>query len=312
MYFALYKDGNSGYFKLTPTNANYRGSKELWNTTEINYLYYDGSSVGISSSYNNSNKSSWYVVMHNDGKYFILNRYYPNIALNWFLGNPSVSTGEVSFSSVSHKWEFIPVGLDVPLIEQEPNLCGPCSTLQVITFKGKDGLISGSDISAKQNTLNANPYKCYSCYNICQTLSLSQFDFENNYMCYTSKDHPDYNSATSPYTKLDNITEVTKYISDSLKSGQPVILLTFNTGAFSYYHDQMFDHFLCIVGYDEGRFITRDCNDTSRTVNGVTYEFFGEHIISESELNDAIFYKNTLDEWEYGWINCAEHTDLIY
>ena len=271
MYFALYKDGNSGYFKLTPTNANYRGSKELWNTTEINYLYYDGSSVGISSSYNNSNKSSWYVVMHNDGKYFILNRYYPNVALNWFLGNPSVSTGEVSFSSVSHKWEFIPVGLDVPLIMQEKsNWCGAASLFQIIDFWGKKDYINGSNLSYQKNLFeivrDGNAADIY-----------KMKDEINQLKYHTPCDYEVYNK-----TRMKSTAKMAEYIFDSLTAYQPVILL-FDTQHLTHYNSAVQRHYACIVGYDgnSNRYILRDCNDT--TVSG-NHVFFGEYTATATEI----------------------------
>ena len=281
MYFALYKDGNSGYFKLTPTNANYRGSKELWNTTEINYLYYDGSSVGISSSYNNSNKSSWYVVMHNDGKYFILNRYYPNVALNWFLGNPSVSTGEVSFSSVSHKWEFIPVGLDVPLIKQEPNYCGPCTILQVLSYLSIDGFTNPNSYSDLQG--NIWPYVKY--YNGDEWVSKQTLmaDYMNNYL--VSKQ---YQYITASNLSPCNMEQMNTLIDNNIKSGYPVIASVKPKNNLTAYYPSNYQyggHYIVVIGYDSSisSYILRDCNNTTSLV------CFGEFVVPAEQLYNASF-----------------------
>ena len=295
VYFALYKDGNSGYFKLTPTNANYRGSKELWNTTEINYLYYDGSSVGISSSYNNSNKSSWYVVMHNDGKYFILNRYYPNIALNWFLGNPSVSTGEVSFSSLSHKWEFIPVGLDVPLIRQlSGNWCGPASVLQLLSYYNIENTY-GMD----ETTI----------YNLQFTISNSVMSGTNgnqnkmkNYL-NDSLNVERYHVCND--NCINNYTDMRKMIVANLSLGYPVISRAYPKGNINgYYSNYSIDsgHYITVVGYDEScsSYIVRDCNSIGSASN---YPYFGEFLCDAEELysasygtgRDIICYKAIID-----------------
>ena len=285
VYFALYKDGNSGYFKLTPTNANYRGSKELWNTTEINYLYYDGSSVGISSSYNNSNKSSWYVVMHNDGKYFILNRYYPNIALNWFLGNPSVSTGEVSFSSVSHKWEFIPVGLDVPLIVQEDNYCGPASILQSLVFLNFQNSIAGSSYSEKQETISNY---------VMVDHSYSRPDWMLTYInsiCYSNGIGNKYTRYTSDNLSFTDTSEgkeacIKPYIKNSLSNGYPVIaqVIAKKLDYYSVHNSTIEGHFIVVVGYDASAnlYIVRDCDNASNQL------YFGEFTVSPTSFGNAI------------------------
>ncbi len=269
VYFALYKDGNSGYFKLTPTNANYRGSKELWNTTEINYLYYDGSSVGISSSYNNSNKSSWYVVMHNDGKYFILNRYYPNIALNWFLGNPSVSTGEVSFSSLSHKWEFIPVGLDVPLIQQEPNYCGPCSVLQAITYNGTENQICNNPNNYQnQLAINMNTDSSGTIVGkVKDELNKTIYNFPSTFNSYRDN-------------VINNTNKLKEYCQHSLNLLCPVIIQV-KPSILDYYSSNYSSdgHYICLIGIDGNNAIVRDCNNSD--------SYFGEFVVPLSSVYDA-------------------------
>ena len=275
VYFALYKDGNSGYFKLTPTNANYRGSKELWNTTEINYLYYDGSSVGISSSYKNSNKSSWYVVMHNDGKYFILNRYYPNVALNWFLGNPSVSTGEVSFSSVSHKWEFIPVGLDVPLIMQSGNNnCGAAAVLQSLCYLSLDYLVTGTSYVDKMNTIYPNLLDGNDVY------AYKMIDYINS-------KYSEVHSSNTPYVfryKSNGESTMISKIKNCINTGFPAILNIVPLNNLKYYTNYTTDdgHYIIIVGYSDNNYIVRDCNRL-----GSGHPYFGEFIITEEELCKA-------------------------
>lgn len=272
-YFA-FRYVSNGYYTISPTNANFRGSSALYTagTNAEYFLYLNGTGVILSTSSNNN--SYWYLINTTGTNYYLINK----SNLNYCLGVNS--SGSVTYSSGDNKWSLVFVGLDVPLIQQLPDYCGPCSVLQTLVYFNEQNLISdysnysGNSIYEKyQKALGnkmgttsngtsyiriVNFYKPQSSTNP----NGNTYGINHNYSAYGSND-------------LTTTTLIKSYVKNSLNNGYPVIIHA-KTSHFSYYNGHSYGHFICLVGCDNDKYIVRDCINSNY--------YFGEFIITGTEL----------------------------
>lgn len=285
-FFSVHSVSGTGYYKISPTNRNYRGSSELYGAGTEYFLSCTENSVTLSDVENDY--TYWYFVCTN-ASFYIINKYYNYRCL--MVISPSIFNCE--YDSSYSKWYILHVGLDVPLIKQLPNYCGPCSILQILVYLNEDSLINNySNYTCPSNYTGLPIYAKYqkaigsitgttiddshataTSYNRVVKFFNPNDTNGNTYGINHSYAYYGHNDLTSP----DDIYD---YINNSLNNNLPVILHA-RTDKLNYSTEHEWGHFICLVGY-AGNFnnidyyIVRDCDNYD--------DYFGEFIITGNEI----------------------------
>ena len=273
-YFAFRYISN-GYYTISPTNANFHGSKDLYGTSTEYFLYRSGTNVILSTINGTDNNAYWYP-MKVGSYYYLINK--GNV--NFCLCLNSDYNG-VTYSNGDYCWKIISIGLDVPLIMQEDNnWCGPASILQCLTYLNLQNSIYGNTTYAKQSTIANYPV----------------LDNNNDGVPRLMVNYLNDIIGSSIYERKNDVANANalqSIVYNSLLANYPVIAqLKPKELAESFYDNYPYNsgHFMVIVGYDAltNNYIVRDCNNTDYDGNGVC-EYFGEFVIGISSLYNASY-----------------------
>ena len=244
--------------------------------------------------------SYWYVINNTAtvGKYLFVSYFNPA----YFISLGNIQTNNLSRAL----WDATRVGLDVPLIIQLPDYCGPCSTLQMLKYFGEETLINDyNNYTCPSNYLGSAINAKY------QQAIGAKMDITSDGIVYSRiaeflKPQSTANTNGNPYginhdyssydkTILTSKKSIYQYIKNSIDSNFPVILHA-HSSVFSYYGTGS-KHFICLIGYivtneydsDEKmykvNYIVRDCNDSTLR--------FGEHIVTGDEIDNMLDYNIT-------------------
>ena len=273
----------------TPTNANFRGSSDIYNSENSDaeyFIYRNGSSITLSTISETDNNAYWYPMK-------VGNYYYLLSKSNTYCCLCIINNGAIA-SNVNYLWNLVFVGLDVPLVQQDDvNGCGHASILQIVEYCDKL-----SSIPSGSGTYQERISGCFN--NTSPTVDGIRSHLNNNYIDSSEIEYEWYcidDAHTNPKYYVNAITIFNNVLRHSIDINYPVILhaaLKSDTDSnLNYYHypnsnplDPPGRHYVCLVGYFSSNgndcYIVRDCNYDN--------DYFGEYVITAAEA-----YNVTID-----------------
>ena len=269
-FFSIESVGSTGYYKISPTNRNSRGSSDLYETGQDYYLCCTETGVTLSDADNEY--TDWYFVL-SYASFYIINRHYDYRCIV----SLSPSLYNLESDTAYSKWAISKVGLDVPLIMQSTdNNCSAANVLQCLVYLGLESHVTGNTYSEQMGQIYPEMFSDgkVKAYKLIEYI-------DDIY----SLEHSSYTPYIFRYKSNGADLFVAK-IEDCINMGFPVILNIFPKDNLGYYtgYTSTDGHYIIIAGYDNDNdnYIVRDCNRL-----GSGHPYFGEFVISKIELCKA-------------------------
>ena len=290
--FFAFRYVTNGYYTISPTNANFRGSSALYDEglNKEYFLYRNGTNITLQTISGSDNNAYWYPVAAGDGIYYLINKGNIDYCLG-FTGNLS----GITYTPDDYVWKIDFVGLDVPLFRQEdPNTCGSACARMLLKYYGIT--VNETDISHNyigQIKTGINSY-------------LAPPNGTHSFILYTK---PNSNNIISPY---DNIpvpgTACSFYdrIVNEIAAGNPIIVQIAISGTSQYLPYSTSGHYILIKGIfsvvENNETVTYCITDDSYAEYSghgdnltLTVDNSGEYVIPYTALLSYI------KQHDYGW-----------